>query len=137
MNIESRLPDIAREMQISITAGAVEDRQVRNTSKPEDNLDQKPRATRLDSSNADERPNISKTVIDTVDIKKALEKLNEFVQSQKKYVNFSVDEETNSTVIKVYKTQTGELLKQFPAEEILALAAKLRKNIGWLIDSKV
>ncbi len=137
MSIESRLPEITREMQISISTGAVEDRQVRNTSKPEDNLDQKPRATRLNSSIANERPNISKTVIDTADIKKAIEKLNEFVQSHKKYVNFSVDEKTNSTVIRIFKTQTGELLKQFPPEEILALAAKIRKNIGWLVDSKI
>ena len=136
MSIESRLPDITRDMQISINAGAVEGRQVRNTSKPEENLDQKPQASRLVSSNADERPNTLKTVINTVDVKKAVEKINEFVQSQQKYINFSVDKETNSTVIKIFKTETGELLKQFPPEEILALAAKLRKNIGWLIDSK-
>ena len=137
MNIESRLPDKTQEMQKSISTGAVEDRQVRNTSKPEDNLDQKPRATRLKSSIADERPNSSKNVINKADIHKAIEKLNEFVQSQKKYVNFSVDEETNSSVIRIFKTQTGELLKQFPPEEILALAAKIRKNIGWLVDRKV
>ena len=137
MNIESRLPDITRDVQKSTSAGTAEVRQVRNTSKPEENLNQKPRATRLDSSNADEQPKTLMTVIDTADVKKAIEKLNEFVQSQKKYVNFSVDEETHSSVIKIYKTQTGELLKQFPSEEILALAAKLRKNIGWLLDSKV
>ena len=136
MNIESRLPDIARDTQLSINAGAVEGRQVRNASKPEENLEQKPQASRFNSSNVDERPNTLKTVINTVDIKEAVEKINEFVHSQQKYINFSVDKETNSTVIKIFKTETGELLKQIPPEEILAVAAKLRKNIGWFIDSK-
>jgi len=134
MNIESRLPDITRVVQTSIDAGTVENRRVRNTSRPDENLDQKLLVTRFDTSIADEQPS---TDSKTIDVKKAVEKINEFVQSQQKYVNFSIDEATNSTVIKVFKTQTGELLKQYPAEEILALAAKLQKNIGWLVDSTV
>jgi len=51
-------------------------------------------------------------------------------------VTFSVDEDADATVIKVTKTETGELIKQFPPEEILAMIARLRKNIGWLVDKK-
>ena len=137
MNIESRLPDISRLMQSSIEAGAVESRQDRTTSKPDESRDRKPLTARFVSSNSDERPETLRDVSKTVDVKEAVEKINEFVRSHKKYVSFSIDEATNSTVIKVYKTETGELLKQIPAEEILALAAKLRKNTGWLIDSRV
>lgn len=137
MNIESRLPDITRFVQTNTDTGTVENRRVGNTSRPDENLDQKPLVARFVTSNANERPNTLRTVTKTIDVKEAVEKINEFVRSQQKYVNFSIDEATNSPVIKVYKTQTGELLKQIPAEEILALAAKLRKNIGWLVDSTV
>jgi len=134
MNIESRLPDITRVVQTSMDTGTVENRRVRNTSRPDKNLDQKFLVTHFETSNVDKQPN---TESKAIDVKEAVEKINEFVQSQQKYVNFSIDEATNSTVIKVFKTQTGELLKQYPVEEILALAAKLQKNIGWLVDSMV
>lgn len=77
------------------------------------------------------------TIQKPIDVKEAVEKLNSYVQSQKKSVNFSIDEATNSTVIKVFKSETGELIKQFPPEEILSMAARLRQSIGWMIDSKV
>ena len=133
MRIEGRIPEITRERQISTDAGTAASRQVQNTSEPEG---RESNTTRFDTVSVGVQTSIA-TVPKPIDVKEAVEKLNKFVQSQKKYVNFSVDEETHSSVIKIYKTQTGELLKQFPAEEILALAAKLRKNIGWLLDSKV
>ena len=55
---------------------------------------------------------------------------------QQRDVSFSVDHEAYATVIKVFKSETGELIKQFPPEEILAMIARMRKNIGWLVDSK-
>ena len=70
------------------------------------------------------------------DFKKAVEELSKIVRSQQRDVTFSVDEEADATVIKVTKTETGELIKQFPPEEILAMIARLRKNIGWLVDKK-
>ena len=54
-----------------------------------------------------------------------------------KDVSFSVDEESESTVIKVFRTNTGELIKQFPSEEILAMKARIRNNTSWFFDSKV
>ncbi len=70
------------------------------------------------------------------DVKGAVEKLNKIVQSQRTDVSFSVDEDAHATVIKFFKTETGELIKQFPPEEILAMKAKISKSVGWLIDSK-
>jgi len=75
-------------------------------------------------------------VQDPVDVDKALAKLNEIAEQQKKDVSFSVDKEADSTVIKVFNKQTGELIKQFPLEDILALKARIRKSIGWLVDSR-
>jgi uncharacterized FlaG/YvyC family protein len=52
-------------------------------------------------------------------------------------VSFSVDEASESTVIKVFRTKTGELIKQFPSEQILAMKARFRSSTGWFIDSKL
>ena len=62
--------------------------------------------------------------------------VRDLVRSQQTDVTFSVNEEADTTVIKVTKTETGELIKQFPPEEILAMIVRLRKNIGWLVDKK-
>ena len=79
---------------------------------------------------------VKPVVQEPVDVDKAIAKLNEIAEQQKKDVSFSVDKESDSTVIKVFNKQTGELIKQFPLEDILALKAKIRKSIGWLVDSR-
>ena len=71
-----------------------------------------------------------------VDVKDAVEKLNELAEAQKKVVSYSIDSETQTTVIRFFKSQTGELIKQFPQEEVLALKVRTNKNDGWFIDSK-
>jgi flagellar protein FlaG len=130
--IESRITEINREMPVGNDAVVAASRQVPNASEP---VQQKTRATRSDSANAG---NQSGHVITQkpIDVKTAVEKLNKLVQSQKKDVHFSVDEESQSTVIKFFKTETGELIKQFPAEEILSMIARIRKQVGWLHDSR-
>ena len=79
---------------------------------------------------------ITKASTQFIDIKKAVEVLSDLVRSQQTDVTFSVNEEADTPVIKVTKTETGELIKQFPPEEILAMIVRLRKNIGWLVDKK-
>ena len=71
-----------------------------------------------------------------IDVRNAVEKLNELAEAQKKVVSYSIDSETQTTVIRFFKSQTGELIKQFPQEGVLALKARTNKNDGWFIDSK-
>ena len=132
MRIEGRIPEITRERQISTDAGTAASRQVQNTSEPEG---RESNTTRFDTVSVGVQTSIA-TVPKPIDVKEAVEKLNKFVQSQKKYVNFSVDEATHSTVIRIFKTETGELIKQVPPEEVLAMAARIRQSVGWLVDSK-
>jgi flagellar protein FlaG len=132
MRIESTIPDMPREMQIGVESGSAGGRQVKNTSKPEGG---NPTPTRPDTVSMS-TGSLQATVQKPIDVKDAVEKLNKYVQSQQKYINFSIDESTQSTVIKIYKTETGELIKQFPPEEILAMAAHISQSIGWLVDSK-
>jgi len=132
MRIESTIPDMPREMLTSVESGSAGGRQVQNASKPEGGITTPTRPDTVSMSAG----SLQTTVPKPIDVKEAVEKLNKYVQSQQKYINFSIDETTQSTVIKIYKTETGELIKQFPPEEILSMAAHISQSIGWLVDSK-
>ncbi len=43
-------------------------------------------------------------------------------------MRFQVDRDTRRTVIKIVSRQTGEVVQQFPAEEVLRMAARLAKQ---------
>lgn len=135
MKIESPVQDVSRKLLSSSKTGGVADRRRSVTSDPNGNSTGKAnRAT----------PEMSRGILAhtaqtpaPIDVAGAVEKLNKLVQSQRTNVSFSVDKDANATVIKVFKTETGELIKQFPPEEILAMKAKISKSVGWLIDNKV
>ncbi len=137
MQIESRVSDIARDLQYSRT-GDVASRQRSDTSDPSGAAS----GTSSRSPQADFTPvagarESKQPVMEAIDLKVTVEKLNQLIRDQQKDVAFSVDQEANATVVKVFKTKTGELIKQFPPEEILAMKAKLRKYTGWLVDKKL
>ncbi|OKY24705.1 flagellar protein FlaG [Thalassotalea sp. PP2-459] len=78
------------------------------------------------------------------EIKTALDEISEFMQLYNRNVNFSMDEESEKTVIKVFDTESNELIKQFPSDELIELAQKikgLRQDIdlksGIFLDEKV
>ena len=133
MRVDSRILDMPRDVLSGVDTGNAGGRQVQYTSEPEGG---NTTPIRFDTISVSTTPSQA-TVPEPIDVKEAVEKLNKYVQSQQKHVNFSIDEATHSTVIKIFKTETGELIKQFPPEEILAMAAYIRQSIGWMIDTKV
>ena len=52
-------------------------------------------------------------------------------------LQFTVDEDTGIDVVKVIDTETEEVIRQFPSEEVLAIARALDKLQGLLIRDKV
>ena len=132
MRIESRLPEITREIPAGNGAGVAANRQVPNTSKLKN---QESQTSRFEVVSIGTQSNI-RTVRKPVDATKAIEKLEKFVRSQKTDVNISIDERSQSTVIKVFQSETGKLIKQFPVEEILSMIARFHKNIGVILDKK-
>lgn len=51
-------------------------------------------------------------------------------------LNFSLHNEPDAVVVQITDSQSGELLRQFPAEEALALRKKLDELVGLLFDGK-
>jgi flagellar protein FlaG len=136
MKIESRITDIAQEVLSKESQSNAASRQRSVTSVSDGNSTRKPIVSKTGVSN-EQGKREARAVPVPIDVHKAIEMLNSIAEAQKKDVSFSVDEESESTVIKVFRTQTGELIRQFPSEEILAMRAKIRNNTGWFYDSKV
>ena len=52
-------------------------------------------------------------------------------------LGFAINDEPDAVVVKVTDRKTGELLRQIPSEEVLALRAKLEDIAGLLFDKQV
>ena len=67
---------------------------------------------------------------------KAVKSVNDFVNSVNNSLQFSVDDDTGKTIVKVIDSATKEVIKQFPSEEMLAIAKALDHIKGLLIHQK-
>jgi len=70
-------------------------------------------------------------------LEKVAQELQEFVGELNRGLEFSVDKDSGRDVIKVIDKSSGDLVKQFPSEEVLTLVAKLSEMTGGLVDAKV
>jgi flagellar protein FlaG len=68
---------------------------------------------------------------------KVAQQLQDFVGDMNRGLQFSVDKNSGRDVIKVVDKESGDLIKQYPSEEVLSLVAKLSEAAGALIDEKV
>jgi flagellar protein FlaG len=66
----------------------------------------------------------------------AVNRLNEHIQITQRSLRFSVDEASGRTVVTVVDTQSDEVIRQIPSEEVLALIQHLRNDDGLLINEQ-
>ena len=60
-------------------------------------------------------------------------RLNDYVQNIQRTLSFSVSEDTGRTVIKVYDSETDELIRQIPPEDTIKLAAAIEEQVSSLL----
>lgn len=70
-------------------------------------------------------------------LEKVAQQLQDFVGEMNRGLEFLVDKDSGRDVIKVIDKNSGDLVKQFPSEEVLTLVAKLSEMVGGLVDAKV
>lgn len=58
----------------------------------------------------------------------AVARMNEYIQSEQRDLQFSVDEASGQTIVRVTDRETGDLIRQIPNEVFLTLAEQARKN---------
>ncbi|QMU60395.1 MAG: hypothetical protein GKR92_01255 [Gammaproteobacteria bacterium] len=80
---------------------------------------------KVDSEKANE---VAKQATQNVEaVRNAAKELNDFSEKIQTNLNFSVDEGSGRSVITVTDTQTGDVIRQIPAKEALAVANLLRE----------
>ena len=62
------------------------------------------------------------------DVRAQLESLAKVMQEAQSNLSFSVHESTGKTVVRVVRRSTGEVVRQIPTEEALAIAETLKKG---------
>ena len=77
-----------------------------------------------------------KKEIDEAELSQAVKQINDFVQDIQRDLEFSVDDDTGRTVIRVFDSKTDELIRQIPNEEVLELAKNLKETNGLLFNAK-
>lgn len=64
------------------------------------------------------------------ELSSAVSDINEYLQSIHRELEFNIDDDTGRTVIKVISPESDEVIRQIPAEEVLALARFVREQQG-------
>ena len=68
--------------------------------------------------------------------KKVTEELNNFMQSMNTDIKFVFHNRTDTLMIQVEDGKTHRVLKEFPAHELLDMVAKMKDDVGALVDQK-
>lgn len=72
------------------------------------------------------------------ELEKVVEKIEEFVgNTLNKGLAFRIDEESGKNVVTIYDKRTGDIVRQIPDEDMLALSRQLATNSGGLVTTKV
>jgi len=77
----------------------------------------------------------NKALMTSDQLEKVAQKLQDFVGEMNKGLEFSVDKASGRDVIKVIDKNSGDLIKQYPTEEVLDLVAKLSEATGNFINT--
>lgn len=75
-------------------------------------------------------------VPDMEQVKQAVQNLNKMIKALSPDLEFSIDEDSNRTIVKVVDQQTQEVIRQFPTKEALEIAKALDRVQGLLIRQK-
>jgi flagellar protein FlaG len=80
-------------------------------------------ATASDST----QPSGSTTDIPKQAVETAVEQMKDFAQVMSRQLQFDVDEDSGRTVVRVLDKDSGQVIRQIPSDEVLALARHMRE----------
>jgi flagellar protein FlaG len=67
-------------------------------------------------------------------VQKAVESMKQMVETAApNSLAFSIDDSTGKTIVRISDAQTGEMIRQIPSEELLAIARSLDRMQGMLL----
>jgi flagellar protein FlaG len=70
------------------------------------------------------------------ELKASVDKINQELKQNDVNLDFSIDKNTNESVVKVIDSSTGDVITQFPSKEALAISESIaNKQKGALVSS--
>ena len=73
----------------------------------------------------EEKSTVAEKPVSSEDLNAAIEKINKQLQVDQTGLAFSVDDASGRDVVSIFDTESKEVIKQYPTEEVLKLAADL------------
>jgi len=70
-------------------------------------------------------------------VSEAVRRANRALEWAKRHFEYSVHEKTNTFVVRVYDSESDELIREIPPERILDLVARLWEIAGLIVDERV
>lgn len=75
-------------------------------------------------------PESQKAEISSEEIQQAVTDLNSHIQNIERNLLFSVDESSGRTVVRVVNSETEEVIRQMPTEEVLRISRSIHEQMG-------
>lgn len=70
-------------------------------------------------------------------LRSTVDSVNKSLQQSNRMLEFSIDEETSRTIVKLMDSETGEVVRQIPSEEMLAISRSIDQfQQGMLLNQK-
>lgn len=70
------------------------------------------------------------------EVESAVQKVQKFIQTSATAVQFSIDQKSGTTVVKVVDSENHNVIRQIPSQEMLDIAQALDKLQGLLVKDK-
>lgn len=75
-------------------------------------------------------PEADKVEVSSEELQQAVAQLNESVQQIQRDLLFSVDDSSGRTIVRVVNTETEEVVRQMPTEEVLRISRNIKDQVG-------
>jgi flagellar protein FlaG len=82
---------------------------------------------------ADEAP---AAPVEAGQVRRVVEDINRQLEAAAQNLRFSVDDSTGKTVVRVVDSSTGDVIRQVPSEEVLAISRSIDRLQGLLFDKE-
>lgn len=70
-------------------------------------------------------------------LQNVVDNINKALKQSNKNLEFTVDESTKKSVVKLVDTETGDVIRQFPSEEALAISRSIERfQLGMLLKQE-
>lgn len=115
---------------ISSKSNNADIQKISTVSKPDRMLTTTKSISQINNYDKDNMPVSERVVIE------AIQKANKAISGGNRRFEFSIHEKTNEIVVKVFDSDTNELIREIPNEKVLDMVAKICEMAGILVDER-